>query len=138
MGDSLRAGARSPRPLHRFDMEPRRLRHLVRTEVLGHEVPVARGLRARLLGLALLRHERAGPGLLIPCCRSAHTFGMRFALDLVFLDGDGRPLREIHAVPPLRIVACPGAAAVLELPGRACTGGPTRVLSSGAPKRRIE
>jgi uncharacterized membrane protein (UPF0127 family) len=116
MGDSLRAGARTPRSLHRFDMEPRRMRRLARVEVLGREVAVARGWRARQLGLALLRRERAGPGLLIPRCRSVHTFGMRFALDLVFLDDHGRPLHEVRGVAPFRIVSCRSAAAVLELP----------------------
>jgi uncharacterized membrane protein (UPF0127 family) len=97
-------------------MEPRRLRRLPRARVHGIEVPVARGLRARLLGLALLRRERAGPGLLIPCCSSVHTFGMRFALDLVFLDDQDRMLREVAGVARSRVVSCHGAAAVLETP----------------------
>jgi len=42
-------------------------------------------------GLAL-RRESAEP-LLIPRCRSVHTFGMRFALDLFWLDEWGRVLR---------------------------------------------
>jgi uncharacterized protein len=117
-------------------MAPRRLRRLGRTEVLGRDALVARGFRARLLGLALISRERAGPGLLIPRCRCVHTFGMRFPLDLVFIDREGRAVRELHGVPACRVVACAGAEAVLELPGRACTGGPTRVLSSGDPKRR--
>jgi hypothetical protein len=80
------------------------------------EVPVAAGCRARLLGLALIPRERAGPGLLIPRCASVHTFGMRFGLDLVFLDRAGEPLLVRPAVPPRRLVSCRGAAAVLELP----------------------
>jgi uncharacterized membrane protein (UPF0127 family) len=99
-------------------VEPRRFYHLPRAEVLGREVPVAGRWRDRLLGLALLARERAGPGLLIPGCRRVHTFGMLFALDLVFLDADGRTLREVRGVPPLRIVRCGAAAAVLELPAR--------------------
>jgi hypothetical protein len=102
-------------------MEPRRLRRLPRAEVCGIEVPVAIGFRARLLGLAMLPRERAGRGLLIPRCRSVHTFGMRFALDLVFLDREGRALREMPAVGRFRIVACPGAVAVLELPSCTCS-----------------
>jgi len=86
---------------------------------MGHEVAVAAGPRARLLGLALLRRERAGPGLLIRDCRSVHTFGMRFALDVVFLDRQGRPLRELRGVPPGRVLRCAGADAVLELPALA-------------------
>jgi uncharacterized membrane protein (UPF0127 family) len=118
MGDSLRPGARSSPPLHCRDMKPRRLCHLPRAVVLGHEVPVALRPFPRLLGLALLRRERAGPGLLIPRCRSVHTFGMRFALDLAFLDRQGRPLREERGVRPLRVVSCRGAAAVLEVPAQ--------------------
>ncbi len=85
---------------------------------------MARGIRARLLGLALLRRERAGPGLLIPRCSSVHTFGMRFALDIAFLDGDGRALREVRGVPPFRVVGCRAAESVLELP--AGVYGPAR------------
>jgi uncharacterized protein YjbJ (UPF0337 family)/uncharacterized membrane protein (UPF0127 family) len=104
-------------------MEPRRFRHLPRAEVLGRVVPVAGRWRDRLLGLALLARERAGPGLLIPRCRGVHTFGMRFRLDLLFLDAAGRTLREVRAVRPFRVVSCRGAAAVLELPACVCPTG---------------
>jgi uncharacterized membrane protein (UPF0127 family) len=89
---------------------------LPRTLAAGAEVPVATRLRARLLGLALLPRERAGPGLLLPRCSSVHTFGMRFALDLVFLDSEGEALWIERDVPRRRIRRRRGAAAVLELP----------------------
>ncbi len=82
-------------------------------------MPVAIGPRARLLGLALLDREQAGPGLLIPRCASVHTFGMRFALDLVFVDRRGRPLAIHRRVGRRRVVAVSGAGAVLELPSPA-------------------
>jgi uncharacterized membrane protein (UPF0127 family) len=94
----------------------RRLRHLPVIELLGHEIPVAVGLPVRLLGLSHLDQERAGTGLLIPRCRSVHTFGMRFALDLVFLDRDSRPCSARRGVPPRRLVWDRRASAVLELP----------------------
>jgi len=94
----------------------RRFARLERRVILGHEVDVAVGFRARLLGLALLDRADAGPGLLIPRCASVHTFGMRFALDVYFLDRDGDVIAERHAIPPRRFVACRGAAAVLEVP----------------------
>jgi uncharacterized membrane protein (UPF0127 family) len=84
--------------------------------VHGRQVPVATGLRPRTLGLSHLDREDAGPGLLIPRCASVHTFGMRFALDLHFLDADGAVLSTRLTVPPRRFVAHRGAAAVLELP----------------------
>jgi uncharacterized membrane protein (UPF0127 family) len=93
-----------------------RLRQLPVADVLGHEVPVAVGLPVRLLGLSHLDHEQAGTGLLIPRCRNVHTFGMRFALDLVFLDRDGGPCSVRRGVPPRRLVWDRRANAVLELP----------------------
>jgi uncharacterized protein len=96
--------------------EPIRFRGLERTELLGNQVPVATSPLSRLLGLALLSPEGAGTGLLIPRCRSVHTFGMRFPLDLVFLDAEGRVVELRRAVPPGRFIRCSGAMAVLELP----------------------
>jgi len=71
-----------------------------------------------LLGLAQLDRRLAGTGLLIPRCSSVHTFGMRFALDLVFLDRDGRPCSVRRAVAPRRLAWDRRASAVLELPAQ--------------------
>ncbi len=79
-------------------------------------MPVARGVRARLLGLAHLDRDDAGAGLLIPRCASVHTFGMRFSLDLVFLDKRWTVLAVRLAVPPRGVASCRAASAVLELP----------------------
>ena len=95
---------------------PWRFRGLERTELLGFEVPVAATRVSRLLGLALLSRERAGAGLLIPRCRSIHTFGMLFRLDLLFLDREGRVVELCRSVPGGRVVRRPAADAVLELP----------------------
>lgn len=92
------------------------MRGLRRSVALGITVPVAESRLSRLLGLALLERERAGTGLLIPRCRSVHTFGMRFPIDVHFLDGGGRPLRAVSGLGRCRVVAEPAAAAVLELP----------------------
>jgi len=78
--------------------------------------PVAKGFRTRLLGLSWRSRERAGPGLLILRCSSVHTFGMRFPLDVYFLDGEGRVLSVRRRVPPRRVVWQRGAAAILEIP----------------------
>ena len=90
-----------------------------RASVLGCNVPVATTRRARLLGLGFLDRVEAGEGLLIPRCRSVHTFGMRFALDLVFLAADGRVVELRREVPPRRLICCRAADSVLELPAPA-------------------
>lgn len=122
LGGRVRSGAPAEAPgldevvKDATDKWPRRLRGLPRAEVRGRRVPVATSRRARLLGLSHLDRRRAGVGLLIPGCRSVHTFGMRFPLDLVFLDFDLRPVALRRAVPPRRLVFERRAQAVLELP----------------------
>jgi uncharacterized protein len=106
----------------------KRLRPLPVVAVLGREVRVATGSRARFMGLAYLDLEEAGAGLLIPRCASVHTFGMRFALDLYFLGGDRKVISVRRGVPPWRLAFCGRARAVLEVPAE--EGGEIR---PGAP-----
>jgi uncharacterized protein len=83
---------------------------------LHPDLPVAKDFRTRLRGLAFRDREDAGPGLLIPRCGSVHTFGMRFALDVFFLDAEGAVIAVRRAVPPRRILWQRGSSAVLEIP----------------------
>jgi uncharacterized membrane protein (UPF0127 family) len=79
-------------------------------------VPVATTSRSRLLGLALLDPTEAGEGLLIPRCRAVHTLGMRFPLDLHFLDAQGLPVAIRRSVGARRFAFSRRARAVLEIP----------------------
>jgi uncharacterized membrane protein (UPF0127 family) len=74
------------------------------------EAPVATRFLARLLGLAG-SEPRPGRGLLIPRCRSVHTFGMRAPIDVVFVALDpgapaGRVVEVRADVPRRRLVRC--------------------------------
>ena len=96
---------------------PRRFRRLSLKLISGDlSVPVADSCRSRLIGLALLSRTEAGAGLLIPRCRAVHTLGMRFAVDLHFLDGAGAPISVRRAVPARRFAFERRARSVLELP----------------------
>jgi uncharacterized membrane protein (UPF0127 family) len=79
----------------------------------GMGVRVAVTPLSRLAGLSLLPSAPA-EALLIPRCNSVHTFGMRFALDLVWLDADSRVIDLTTALGPNRIVARRKARAVVE------------------------
>lgn len=104
-----------------------RFRNLAVERVLGRKVLVAAGFHVRLLGLAYLDRSEAVP-LLIPRCRSVHTFGMRFDLDLVFLDTNGDVCAYSRSVSSRRFAFCGRASAVLEIPaeqgGESCTVAP--------------
>jgi uncharacterized protein len=79
-------------------------------------VAVAVTWRSRLLGLAGLRGLGARMALLLPACRSVHTIGMRFALDLVWVDAGGAVVRVDAGVGPWRVRSCRAARAVVEAP----------------------
>ena len=97
----------------------RRFAGLPTAAILGLQLPVATTCRARLLGLAHLNRGAAGPGILLPGCRSIHTFGMRFPIDVLFLDDEGRAVERHDAVGPRRVLTCRHARAVAELPAGA-------------------
>ena len=99
---------------------PRRLARLPSHELPGGlRLIIAATPRARLLGLMGLRGLDRRHALVLTRCRSVHTFGMRFALDLVWLDGSGRVLRQDAGVTPGRLRSCRSARAVVEAPAGA-------------------
>jgi len=87
-------------------------------------IDVADCNQKRRKGLLGRKELRAGEGLWIVPCEAIHTFGMRFPIDLVYLDRDKRVKKVRHEVPPWRLSACLSAHSVLELaPGSIRTTG---------------
>lgn len=70
-------------------------------------------LRLRgLLGRKRLTNEQ---GLLISPCNSVHTIGMKYSLDIVYLNNKNKVLKITKNLKPWRSSACRGATKVLEL-----------------------
>lgn len=95
---------------------PVTVRNQTRNAILGDAVEVADTSEKRRVGL--LRHERLAPGegLWIKPCESVHTFFMKFAIDLVYIDKKLKVRKVRSAVPPWRLSACLTAHSILELP----------------------
>ena len=93
-----------------------RIRNQTRNAVLATSADVADTSAKRRTGL--LKHQRLEPGggLWITPCESVHTFFMKFAIDLVYLDKRKKVRKVRHAVPPWRVSACLTADSILELP----------------------
>ena len=86
-----------------------------RESVLANSLEVAATGDLRRKGLLGRTHLAPGGGLWIVPCESVHTFFMRFAIDLVYLDRRNRVRKVRRAVAPWRVSACFGAHSVLEL-----------------------
>lgn len=80
----------------------------------GMAVIEARSGKARRRGLSRLDSLPSDQALLIPRCPSVHTFGMRFALDLIWLGKGDAVVRVDRAVPPRRMRVCVRARSVVE------------------------
>ena len=80
-------------------------------EVLGPlEIATSRTQRTR----GLLGRRGISGAMLLPKTRSVHTFGMRFGLDVAFLD-DGNTVLRVISLPPNRVSGfCMHAHAALE------------------------
>lgn len=76
----------------------------------------ANSVLKRMVGLLNRRGLSEGEGLLLDRCYGIHTFGMRFPIDVLFLDKELRVIRAVPALPPFRTCVVKHAIYVLELP----------------------
>lgn len=91
-------------------------RHGVTHKEIG-TIEVAETFRARTKGLLGRNSLEAGKGLLIKPCKGVHTIGMKFPIDVVFLDNRNIIIAVIKELQPNRLTSIrPRAASVLELP----------------------
>lgn len=93
-----------------------RVWNLTRQCDLASHVEVARTAAARRKGLLGRNALEPAEGLWLVPCASIHTFFMRFAIDLVYLDRQHRVKKVRSAVPPWRLSVCLTAHSVIELP----------------------
>lgn len=87
----------------------------IRTPAGGLRIRRADTFALRLLGLMFKSRLPDHEGLLIEPCASVHTFWMRFSIDVLFIDKDGRVCAIHEAVKPFRVAFKLGSHAVLEL-----------------------
>jgi uncharacterized membrane protein (UPF0127 family) len=81
----------------------------------GIRMYLAHTWRARLAGLALIPRLDSDEALVIPHCTSVHTFGMRFPIDVVFVDRDWLPIYIEYGVRPRRVLRSRFARSVIEV-----------------------
>lgn len=93
-----------------------RVLNLSRETMLADRALIADSSKTRKTGL--LKHDKLDPGegLWITPCEGVHTVGMKFPIDVLFLDKKRKVLKIRPTMPRWRIAACLFAHSVLELP----------------------
>jgi uncharacterized membrane protein (UPF0127 family) len=85
-------------------------------EALGPwRIMIATGRSERRRGLLDRDALRPDEALWLSRCRSVHTFGMRFAIDVVLLDGARRPIGLRHMRPGRLLLPRPGVRHIVEV-----------------------
>ena len=99
-----------------------------RGSVLGERICFAGNAWSRAIGLLAHSSLDPGSGLLIDPSSGIHTFGMRFAIDVVALDRQLRVIGLWESLGPFRIAAVNWKTrSVLELPAGVIQQSHTRV-----------
>ena len=93
-----------------------RLRNLTRGTLLGDAIDVADTGQKRNTGLLKHTELRPGEGLWIVPCEGVHTFFMKFAIDLVYIDRKNVVRKTVANVGPWRLSLCLPAHSIVELP----------------------
>jgi uncharacterized membrane protein (UPF0127 family) len=93
-----------------------RVRNLTRGTTLGDQIDCADTSSKRTTGLLKHKELRPGEGLWIIPCEGVHTFFMKFALDLVYVDKKNVVRKTVANVVPWRLSLCLPAHSIIELP----------------------
>jgi uncharacterized membrane protein (UPF0127 family) len=100
----------------RWHKETLRVVNKTRATLVGESIRVADTELTRIVGLLGERELLPGDGLLIVPSQGVHTVGMRFAIDVVFLDNAWKVIAIRRDLRPFRVTRLFWkAAAVLEL-----------------------
>jgi uncharacterized protein len=90
--------------------------NLTRNTQIGDRIEIAGTAGRRNKGLLGRTGLGSGEGLWIVPCEAVHTFAMKFAIDLLYIDKAHRVVKVRHAVRPSRISGALRAHSVIELP----------------------
>ncbi len=102
------------------------VRNLTRDTIVADNADIADTSATRRTGLLKREKLDPGQGLWIVPCESVHTFFMKFAIDLVYLDRKHKVKKVRHAVGPWRLSACLFAHSIIELPAGAAEKSETQ------------
>ena len=100
-----------------------RLRNVTRGTVLGDAIDLADTSEKRTTGLLKHKQLLPGEGLWIVPCEGVHTFFMKFAIDLVYIDRKKVIRKVVPNVAPWRLSMCLSAHSIIELPAGTAVAG---------------
>ncbi len=93
-----------------------KLVNLTRKTIVSCNLRIADSFFSRLKGLLGTVGLPDGDALLLRPCNNIHMFGMKYAIDVAFVDDQGKVLKTVAELAPGRFAGCPDAHSVVEMP----------------------
>lgn len=82
---------------------PITIQNLTRQTLLASNARVADSFLSRMVGLLKTSSLKQGEALVITRCNSIHMFGMRYPIDVVFIDGKQTVVGCVESIQPNRL-----------------------------------
>ncbi len=90
-------------PIGRVSPPAMKIVNKTKNIILADETIIADSPFKRMQGLLGKKGLKAGEALIIKPCNSIHTFFMRFAIDVLFVNKDNRIVKAISGLRPFRL-----------------------------------
>lgn len=92
------------------------IQNLTKGTILADRAGLADSFAGRARGLLGRSRLDEGEALILSPCASVHTWMMRFAIGVCFVDGSGQVVKVVPTVSPWSFASARGARAAVELP----------------------
>ncbi len=102
------------------------MRNVTRGSSLGDAIETADSSGDRMKGLLSRQGLEPGTGMWIVPCEGIHTFFMKFAIDVIYIDRKKKVRKTLRGLGPWKVSFCLSAHSVLELPAGAVEASGTQ------------
>lgn len=92
------------------------IKNTTKGTVVADHTKTADNFWRRLKGLLGTSSLLTGHGLIIKPCSSVHTFGMKYPIDVLFVDGNHQIIKIVENMLPGKVSMASGSKYVVELP----------------------
>lgn len=92
------------------------IKNITKNTTIAFNARIADNFLTRLIGLLLTSRLDRGDALIISSCNRIHTIGMKYPIDVIFLDQNYKVVKIAFNLSSCKISTCLNASYVIEMP----------------------
>ena len=90
------------------------IKNITKNTIIATEAKLADNFLARLKGLLGTELLEKGSALIITSCNGIHTVGMKYSIDIIFVDKNNKVIKIVTNMPSMKFTLCRRASYVIE------------------------